>query len=79
MPGQNYLTVLKIEHPVMCLATMAYVYAACTACVTIFRTGGKFQLASNLQSYTSLTLAAPFLCALGSYHISTKPGSGIFH
>ena len=34
---------------------MAYVYAACAVCVTIFSTGGKFQLVSN--SMECLTLA----------------------
>ena len=33
--------VLKVKHPVTCLATMAYVYAAWVICVTIFSTGGK--------------------------------------
>ena len=33
---------------------MTYVYAACTVCVTIFSTGGKFQLVSNFTcSYSS--------------------------
>ena len=36
------LTIQNKELPVTHLATMAYVYAACTARVTIFSTGGKF-------------------------------------
>jgi len=33
---------------------MTYVYAACTVCVTIFSTGGKFQPVSNFTcSYSS--------------------------
>ena len=48
------LHVLKIEHPVTCLATMAYVYVACTIRVTIFSTGG------NSHSYSSL----PFIYTL---------------
>ena len=51
-----YMYVLKVEPPGMYLATMAYVYAACTVCVTIFHTGGKVQLVSNFTdpSYTLL-------------------------
>ena len=45
---------LKIEQLVMCLATMAYV---CTVHVTIFITGGKFQLVSNFTEFHALTLA----------------------
>ena len=48
------LHVLKLEHPVTCLATMGYVYAACTIHVTIFSTGG------NSRSYSSL----PFIYTL---------------
>ena len=42
---------LKIEHPVTCLATMAYVNAACAVHVTIFSTvqSSRFQI---LRSYT---------------------------
>ena len=36
---------------------MAYVYAACAVCVTIFSTGGKFQLVSNSTELHALTLA----------------------
>ena len=46
---------LKIEHLVMCLATMAYAYPACPVCVTIFSTGSKFRPVSELHA---LTLAA---------------------
>ena len=42
----------------MCLATMPYVYAACRVHVTIFSTGGKFQLVSNFKELHTLTLAA---------------------
>ena len=42
----------------MCLATMAYVYTACTVRVIIFGTGGKFQLACNFTMLHALTLAA---------------------
>ena len=34
--------ILKIEHPVASLATIAYVYAAYAVPVTIFSAGGKF-------------------------------------
>ena len=34
--GRNLLPVLKMEQPVTCLATAAYVYAACAVRVTIF-------------------------------------------
>ena len=44
----------------MCLATMAYVYAASTLCVTIFSTGGKL---SNFTEMLTLTQAA-CSCAL---------------
>ena len=39
-----------------CLATMAYVYAACAIRVTIFSTGGKFEL--KFKKLHALTLAA---------------------
>ena len=42
----------------MCLATMAYVYAACAVRVTIFSTGGKCRLLSNFMELHALTLAA---------------------
>ena len=42
----------------MCLATVAYINAVCTVCVTIFRTGGKFWLVSNFTELHALTLAA---------------------
>ena len=42
----------------MCLATMAYAYAACAVRVTIFSTGGKFRLVSNFTDLHALTLAA---------------------
>ena len=38
----SLVKIIKKEPPFMCLATMAYVYAACTVHVTIFSTGGKF-------------------------------------
>ena len=34
---------------------MAYVYAACTAHVTIFSTGGKFRPVSNFKEFHALT------------------------
>ena len=46
---------LKIEHPVTCFATTAYVYTACTVRVTIVSTSGKFQPVSELRA---LPLAA---------------------
>ena len=39
----------------MCLATMAYVYTPRTVCVTIFSTGSKFQLVSELRALTPAT------------------------
>ena len=39
---------MKIELPVTCLATMAYVYVACTVHVTIFSTGSKFRPVSKV-------------------------------
>ena len=36
---------------------MAYVYAACAVCVTIFSTGGKFRSISNFEKLHALTLA----------------------
>ena len=41
----------------MCLATTAYVYAACTVHVTIFSTGGKFRLVPNFMELHALILA----------------------
>ena len=37
---------------------MAYVYAACAVCVTIFSTGGKFRPVSTFMELHTLTLAA---------------------
>ena len=51
---------LKIEHPVMCLATMGYVYVQLRIHVTTFSTGGKFRPVSNLLSYM-LLLKPPVL------------------
>ena len=57
----------------MCLATIAYVYAACTVCVTIFSAGSNFEI---LQLYT-FTLATHFYalltihCAFPPTHTST--------
>ena len=36
---------------------MTYVNAACTGCVTIFSTGGKFRLVSNFTEFHTLTQA----------------------
>ena len=47
----------KIEYPVTCLATMAYVYAVCAVRVTTISIGGKFQLVSNFTELHALTLA----------------------
>ena len=60
---------LKIEHPVTCLTTMAYVYAACAVHVAIFITGGKFRLVSNFAELHTLTLSAR------SYGLLKKPNS----
>ena len=50
--------IIKIEHMITCLATMAYVYAAaCTIPVTIFSAGSKFQLVSNFTELHTLTVA----------------------
>ena len=49
---------LKIEHLVTCLATMACVYAVCAVRVTISSTGGKFRAFSNFMELPVLTLAA---------------------
>ena len=47
---------------ITCLATLAYVYAAASAIhVTIFSTGGKIRLVSNLTELHTLTLAIPVL------------------
>ena len=51
----------------MCLATMAYVYTACTVRVTIFSTGGKFCLISNFVGLHVLTLAAHSYVLLCDY------------
>ena len=48
---------LKIEHPVTCLATMAYVYAACTVRVSLLSNGGKFSLVSNFIELNAVFLA----------------------
>ena len=37
---------------------MPYVYAACAACVTIFKTGSKFRPVSNFTELHALTVAA---------------------
>ena len=42
----------------MCLATMAYVYAACAARFTIFSIGDKFRPVSNFMELHALTPAA---------------------
>ena len=41
----------------MCLATMAYVYASCIVCVTIFSTGGKFHPVSNFTELHACSYA----------------------
>ena len=60
-PNSNYWTVLKIEHPVTCFATIAYVLTHYVQYVLLFfSTGGKFRPAQILQSYT-LLLQPPVL------------------
>ena len=75
--SQKYL---KIELFITYLATRAYVYRSCAVHVTIFSTGGKFRLVSNLRSYTLCTLAHLYSityhtlshhchqCSLGYHH-----------
>ena len=46
---------LKIEHLVTCLATVAYVYAAYTVHVTIFSSGSEFRLVSNFTELHTRT------------------------
>ena len=53
----------------MCLATMAYVYAACAVRVTIFSMGGKFQPVSNLTWLHNPILAARSYALLMLYEI----------
>ena len=49
----------------MCSATMAYMYVAYAVCVTIFSTGGEFQLVSNFKKLHALTIAArPYVLLL---------------
>ena len=48
----------------MCLATMAYVYTACTVCVS---TGGKFRPVSNFTKLHALTLVAGSYALLCNY------------
>ena len=69
--GPNYWTALKMQHLVMCLATMAYVYTACAVRVTVFSTDGKFRLISNFVGLHVLTLAAhSYVLLCGTiYHI----------
>ena len=61
---------LKIEHPVTCLATVAYIYIY-TAAQRNVSTGGKFKPVSNLMEY-SLLLKPPFLCTLVQGQCLTK-------
>ena len=49
---------------------MAYFYAACAVCVTIFSIGGKFH--PVLRSYTVL-LKLPVLSTLGGHSSIMKP------
>ena len=60
--GRDYWTVLKIEHLVMCLATMGYVYTACPVHVTIFNTGENFKRFQVLWSYTLLLRSPVLMC-----------------
>ena len=63
----RWLELLKIEHPVTCLATVAYVYSACAVHVTIFSSGGKFWPVSNFTELHTLTLAAHSYALLLGY------------
>ena len=45
----------------MCLATMAFVNAACAVRVTIFSIGGKFRSVSNFTELEMLLLKPPVL------------------
>jgi len=58
---------IQIEHPVMCLATVASVYTqhAQYVCVTIFSISGNFHLVSNLRVTRSYSNHL-FLHALGA-------------
>ena len=47
----------------MCLATMAYAYAAYAVCVTIFSTG-KILTSFKFYGVTRSHSSHPFLCAL---------------
>ena len=70
-------TSLKIEHPVMCLATKAYVNMQLRIHVSIFSTGFKFYRVTC--SYSS----HPFLCAInwgceaGQWHGGVRQSSGM--
>ena len=52
----------------MCLVTMAYVYTACTGCVTIFSTGSNSDWFQILQSYT-LLLQPPVLMRSNNHYV----------
>ena len=54
---------LKIEHPVMFLATMAYIYMQLRIRVTIFSIDGKFRPVLNFTELQALTQVQE------SYHI----------
>ena len=62
---QNFPPVLKIElWSRIRLATLTF-YAACTVCVTILSTGGKFRSSwCNFYVVTRSYSSRPFLCAL---------------
>ena len=60
----------------MSLATMAYVYVACTVCVTNFSTGGKFWLVKILQSYMFLLKPPVLMCFLEGPITSLVPRMG---
>ena len=55
-----YSPFTNCKHLVTCLATMAFVYTACTVCVTIFSTGSKFRPVSNFTEL-QLLLQLPVL------------------
>ena len=60
---------LKIEHPVTCLAKLPYAYAQLCIRVTIFSTYCNFRPVSNFTESHSLTLAA---CPLRSWLLLYK-------
>ena len=60
----------------MSLATMAYVYVACTICITNFSTGSKFWLVKILPSYMFLLKPPVCMCFLEGPITSLVPRMG---